>query len=94
MEIDLSWFEDNQQREAEWQRWLDEDKQRQQQRDDKRQFEVLSGAGRQHLMEQRIEYEEWLAEQRREGFETVPQQGLDRNDFYKCDSFAARSRSP
>jgi Rad3-related DNA helicase len=86
MEIDSSWYEDNQQREAEWQRWLDEDQQRQQQRDDKRQFEVLSGAGQQHLMEQRMEYEEWLAEQRREGFETVPQRGLDRHDFYCIDT--------
>jgi hypothetical protein len=88
MTIAESWFEDNQQREAEWQRWLDENAERQQQRkdDDKSQSAVLAGAGRQHLMEQRLEYEEWLAEQRREGFETVPQQGLDRHDFYNLDT--------
>jgi hypothetical protein len=77
--IELSWSEDNQQREADWRDWLD--------RSGTERQNDLAQDGRQHLMAQRLSYADWQTEKERE---TVRPDGagkeLDRHDFYNLDT--------
>ncbi len=83
--IEPSWFDDNQQREAEWQRWLEADERRRQ--DEERQSTALAGDGQNHLMRERLDYQEWRAEQERETVRPDGAgKGLDRHDFYNLDT--------
>jgi hypothetical protein len=77
--IGRSWFEDNQQHEADYQDRLERsgiDRQTD-----------LAQDSRQHLMLERLSYADWQAEQQRE---TRPPdaagKGLDRHDFYNIDT--------
>jgi hypothetical protein len=77
--IGRSWFEDNQQREADWRDWPNGSGTERQ--------NDLAQDGRQHLMAQRLSYADWQAEQERETVRPDGAgKGLDRHDFYNLDT--------
>ena len=59
------WMADNQQRESAFQDW-----ERTRSGTDEERSEALAQDGQQHLLLQRLEYQDWLAQQQRE--ETIP----------------------
>jgi hypothetical protein len=77
--IGLSWFEDNQQREADYQDWLN--------RSGTERQNDLAQDSRQHLILERLSYADWQAEQQREAVQPDGAgKGLDRHDFYNLDT--------
>jgi hypothetical protein len=77
--IGRSWFEDNQQREADYRDGLD--------RSTTDRQTDLAQDSRQHLMLERLSYADWQAEQQREtGLPDAAGKGLDRHDFYNIDT--------
>jgi hypothetical protein len=79
LSIAPSWLEDNQQRETDYQDWLD--------RSGTERQNDLAQDGRQHLMAQRLSYADWQAEQQREAVRPDGAgKGLDRHDFYNLDT--------
>ncbi len=81
------WLDDNGRRESAFQDWQD-DSEKGSDRSEKERSEELAQDGQQHLILQRLEYQDWLAQQERE--EVAPaggvSQGLDRHDFYSIDT--------